>query len=133
MSRLGEQLADLLFGLGVMAFARILVADMTAGIDQVLRGPVLIIERAPDPVIVVECDRVVHVEIAHGAGDVGRVALERELRRMHADDDESIGGVVVSPGPHVRQRAQTVDTRIRPHVEEHDMAAERRRRERRAC
>ncbi len=79
MSRLGQQLADLFFRFRVVTLARVLVADVPTGIDQILGRPVLIVEGSPDPIAVVECDRVPYVEVADGARDIRGIALECEL------------------------------------------------------
>ena len=57
--------------------------------------------------------------------DVAGVALERELGRVHADDDQAVAAVARVPGLEVGQRAQAVDARVGPEVDEHDLAAQR--------
>ncbi len=42
------------------------------------------------------------IEIANRAAHVVRLVLERELRRVHADDDEAVTAVRVVPRLHVR-------------------------------
>ncbi len=55
----GQQLLDDRLGFGVVAFAEMVMADAAFGVDEVVRGPVLIVERAPDRVVVVDRDRIV--------------------------------------------------------------------------
>jgi len=43
---------------------------------------------------------------------------------VDADDDEPLRCVLLGPGAHVRNRAQAVDTGVGPEVDEHDLAAE---------
>ena len=54
----GEQLLDHALGLVVGAFAEVMVADAALGVDEVVRRPVLVVERAPDRVVVVDRDRI---------------------------------------------------------------------------
>ena len=97
-------------------------------VDQVLRRPVLVRVRAPRLVVVVERDGPGDAEVVRRAADVRRHVLERELRRVHADDLEPVCVVGRVPGAQVRQRAQAVDARVRPEVDQHDLAAQRRER-----
>ena len=66
-----------------------------------------------------------------GRGDVRRDVLERELGRVDADDHQPVLAVGRVPGLEVGQRSQTVDARIGPEVDQHDLAAQRCQRERR--
>ena len=50
--------------------------------------------------------------------------LEGELRRVDADDDESVLAVGLRPGADVRLLAQPVDAGQRPEVHQHDVAAQ---------
>ena len=58
MAGLGQQLADDPFGHRIFALAEMVVADAALGIDEVMRGPVMVVERAPQDVVVVERDRI---------------------------------------------------------------------------
>ena len=127
---LAEERSDARLRRVVGAFAEVVVAQVAAPVDQVLRRPVLVPERVPGPVVVVERHRVRDSEPAHGAADVARHVLERELGRVHADHDEALVVVRLVPGLHVRQRAQAVDARVRPEVDQHDLAAQLFRRQR---
>jgi hypothetical protein len=59
------------------------------------------------------------------------LALERELRRMDADDDEPEVAVFRGPRAHESQRAEPVDAGIRPEIDENDPPTQLRRSERR--
>ena len=50
--------------------------------------------------------------------------LERELRRVHPDDDQPVFTVGRRPRADVWLLAQPVDARQRPEVHEHDVAAQ---------
>jgi hypothetical protein len=60
MTTLGEQRPDVLFDGGVVSFAGVAISDVSGRVDEILRRPIVIIERAPDGVSVVECDRIRH-------------------------------------------------------------------------
>ena len=79
VSRFRQQLAKLLFGFRVVPFACVLISNVPARIDQILGRPLLVVERPPDAVLVVERHGVSHVKVAYSARDVGGVAFEREL------------------------------------------------------
>ena len=55
-------------------------------------------------------------------GDVGRLALERELGRMDADHDQPVLAVALVPRLHIGDRAQAVDAAVGPEVDHHDLA-----------
>jgi hypothetical protein len=64
------------------------VADVSPAVDEVLRRPIAIAPRRPCAVLVVERYWILDVERVDGALDVPALALEGELRRVDADDDE---------------------------------------------
>ena len=84
----------------------------------------MVVEGAPDRVVVVDRDRVVdpaHLNrLAYGVNFV----LEPELRRVDADHDQAIFPVGLRPRADVRLLPQPVDARQRPEVHEDDLAAE---------
>ncbi len=121
----GQQLADHVLALAVLAFAEMVVADLALRIDEVMRRPVLVVEAAPDRIVVVQRDRVVDAQILHRLGHVGRILLEREFRRVHADHHQAVVLVLVGPAAHVRQRADAVDAGVGPEIDQHHLAAQR--------
>ena len=88
-----EQPLDHPFGLLVTAFTEVLVTDDPVGVDEVERRPVVVGERAPDGVLVVEGNWVVDLSHGRGLPHTGEVVLERELRRVDADDDQPVVAV----------------------------------------
>src|SRR6185436_77871 len=72
----------------------------------------------------VECDRVLDPQCRCGLANVVGILLERELRRVDADDDESLVAVLLGPRAKVAERAEPVDARVRPEVDEHDLPAQ---------
>ena len=110
--------------LGVVALAELGVADLTVRVDQILRGPVLIAPGVPGAVAVVLHDGVAQAVGRDRLGDVPGVLLERELRRLDADDVEAIAMVGRVEALEERQRPDAVDARVRPEIDEHDAAME---------
>ena len=125
-----QQLNDAL-GFVVVAFAEMMVADTAFGIDEVMRRPVVVIERAPDLVVVVDGHRIIDLEIGHCLLDVTDDLLEGEFRRVHADYHKTLVLVFVGPCADVRQRAQAIDAGIGPEIDQHHLALERLARQRR--
>ena len=99
-----------------------MVANASPRIQEVERRPIVVVEGAPDPVVVVHRDGVGHTDVLHGSRHVAGVVLEAELRRMHAHDDEAFVLVLLRPRAHVRQRPQPVDAGISPEVDEDDFS-----------
>ena len=59
-----QRLLDRLLGLAVVALAEVVEDDLTLAVDEVHGGPVLVAQRLPDRELVVEHDRVGHVQRA---------------------------------------------------------------------
>src|SRR6185369_15992292 len=51
-------------------------------------------------------------------------SVESELRRVDPKDDEALAPVLVGPRAQVRQRPLPVDARVRPEIDQHDLAAQ---------
>ncbi|MCY1401498.1 hypothetical protein D9M71_166180 [compost metagenome] len=100
------------------------MADASVGVDEVVRRPVLVVEGAPDRVVVVDGDRIVDAELAHRLGHIAYIALEGEFRRVHADHHQPLVAVFVRPGFHVGQGAQAVDAGVGPEIHQHHLAAQ---------
>ena len=93
-------------------------------VDEVERRPVVVVEGAPDRVVVVDRDRVVDRSLLDRPPHAVDVVLERELRRVDADDDQPVVAVGLRPRADVRLLAQPVDAGQRPEVDEDDVAAQ---------
>src|ERR1700729_4349349 len=70
LAGLGQKLLDHLLGFGIVALAEEVVADLALGVDEIIRRPIFIVERAPDRIIVVDRDRIVDLELGDGLFDV---------------------------------------------------------------
>src|SRR5439155_17573368 len=99
--------------------------DVTRAIDEIVRGPVLVEEAVPRALVRVEGDRVFDREVPYRRADVAGVGFEGELRRVDADDDETVPRVFRVQVLDVRERPDAVDARVRPEVDEDDLAAQR--------
>jgi hypothetical protein len=108
----------------VAALAEVVMADPPLRVGDVHGGPVMVRERLPDAVPAVDRDGIRDAVLLDRPADVVDVPLEGELGRVHADDDQSLFLVLVGPGTDVAERAQPVDARVRPEVDEHDLAAQ---------
>src|SRR5690349_1911719 len=69
-SCLGEQILNRPFGLLVVTLAKVVIANASSRIDEIQRRPILIIERAPYGVVVVDSDWVLDSHLAHRAAHV---------------------------------------------------------------
>ena len=126
----GEQRADRGFGLRVVALAEGRVADVAAGVDQVVGGPVLVAVGVPGAHFVVLDDGVVDAElpdrVATFAASCSKansgVSTPTIVRPVLA-----VGGV---PRLQVGQRADAVDAGVGPEVDQHDAPAQRGERQR---
>ena len=92
-----EQPLEDTFGLFVAALAEVVIADDAVPVDEVERRPVVVLEGAPDLVVVVDRDRVVDPSLDGRPPDKVDLVLKRELRRVDSNDHQPV--VAVRPGP----------------------------------
>jgi hypothetical protein len=111
--RLFEEAANPVLRFLIAAFAKVVVTNLSGGVDEVVRGPVFIVKAAPDAIVVIHRDRISDAEIANGFADVRLVFLEGKLWSVHADNDEAAVLVLFVPGLDVGQRPQTIDAGVR--------------------
>src|ERR671925_766682 len=128
---LAQQVLDHPLAFVVLAPAEVVVPDPALRVCEVDGRPIAVGEGPPHPVVAVERDRVLDSHGLHGLADVLDLALERELGRMDADDDEPQVAVFRGPRAHEGQRAEPVDAGVRPEIDEHDPPTQLRRSERR--
>ena len=122
-SGLSQELLNDHLRLVVCALAKILMPDTSLRIDKVQSRPIVVPERLPDDMLVVDRDRVIDPHVPDGGANVAWIFFKRELRRMHADHHQTLVFVFLGPGAHVRQRAQPVDASVGPEIEKHDFPA----------
>src|ERR1700731_2299085 len=111
--------------------AEMVMADAPFRIDEIGSWPIFVTERLPDRVIIVDGDRIVDFQTSDGLTNIADIPLEREFRRVYPDDDKAVIPVFLSPGPDIGQRMQAIDTIERPEIDQHHLAAQRLRRQRR--
>src|SRR5262245_33491653 len=118
-----EKLLDQALRFLVAPFTEILVADDAFPVDEIQRRPVVVVEGAPDAVVVVDRDRISDASRLHCLPDAVDLVLERELRCVDADDDQPVVAVRLPPRAYVWLLPQPVDACQRPEVDEDDVAA----------
>jgi hypothetical protein len=106
----------------VVALAEMMVAHAALCIDEIVRRPVLIFERTPDRIFVIDGDRVGDVQIGDGAPHIGHLLFEGKLRRVHADHHEPLVLVLLGPGTDIGNGPQAVDAGIGPEIHQHHLA-----------
>ena len=106
-----------------------MAANAALRVDEVVRGPVLIVESLPDGIVIVERDRIGDFQVRDGAAHIARILLERKLRGMDADHHQPMILIFVVPTLHIGQRAQAIDAGISPEIDEHHLAAQPLRRQ----
>ena len=109
---------------GVGSFAEVLVADDAVLVDEVLGGPVAVVEGVPGVEVVVLHNGPGEAVIGNSLPDVVNVMLELELRGVDADDNEAIVGVLRMPNLEVGKGAYAVDAGVGPEVYEDYIAAQ---------
>src|SRR5689334_5606792 len=106
------------------------MTDMPLRIDEIESGPVVIVERTPDPILAVERSRIVDALVLCHSPDVVQILLEAELRCVHPDDNEPLFFVFLGPGTQVGECAPPVDAGVSPEIDEDHFAAQAFRTER---
>ena len=117
-----QQVLDRLLGLAVIAFAEVVVADLPLCIDQVLCRPIAVLERTPDLVVIVDCNRITDLELLDRLFDVVDLLLEGEFRGVYTDDDQALILVFFGPGANIGEGPDAVDAGIGPEIDEDDLA-----------
>src|SRR5262249_44291025 len=103
--------------------AEMSVADTALRIDEILCGPNVVVEGAPDHIFAVDRHGIIDTERFCLAADIVEIFFKSEFRRMDADYDQSFVFVFIGPGAEVGLRAQPVDAGVCPEMDEHDLPA----------
>ena len=120
---IGDQFGDVGVERGPVSLAGKGLHELAFGIDQRQRGPGVDAGSLPDRQIRIVENRMFDLVANDGSANVFRILFVRELRRMHADDDD-VARVFVLEELQIGQDVHAVDAAIRPEIEEHDLAAE---------
>jgi len=118
-----QQAADLALDLVVAPFADPALHQPSLIVEEVLRRPSVVTERAPDGEVVVDGDGIRQSVVADSPVDIAGVLAELKLRRVHADDDQPERRVSAIPLLHVRGRPNPIDARVLPEIHDHDLPA----------
>src|SRR5262249_46869374 len=119
-----EKLLDDLLRLVIVPFTEMMVPDTAFSIDEIVRGPILIAEGAPDRIVAVDSDRVSNFKVRDGLLHIAGTFFEGEFRRVYADDNEALIFVLLSPSAHIGDRPQTIDAGIGPEIDQDHFAFE---------
>ncbi len=92
-----EEMSNDSLGAFVSTFTELMVPNAPLGVRDVERGPVLVPERVPNGVVVVDRDRVLDAHLPRGSTHALDVVLDVELRSVHADHDEAVRAVRLRP------------------------------------
>jgi hypothetical protein len=105
-------------------FSSMNFSDYAFFIDQVKRGPVLIIVSFPGFFLIVLKDRPGHTIALHGVFHATQVLVALEFRGVNADDLESLSFVFGVPFFEGRQAVMAIDARMYPNVDDRHLAAQ---------
>jgi hypothetical protein len=100
-----EQGSNPLLRLLVGSLAKMVKADLSCGIDEVISRPVLIVEATSNLVVVIHRDGIDDSKILHCFAYVRFILFEGKLRGMNANDHQAACLVFLVPGLDIRQRA----------------------------
>src|SRR2546421_4397406 len=104
-SGLGQQLLNHPLRLFVFSLAEGMMSNVPLPIDEIEGRPILVVETPPYRIVVIDRDRIIHPHVLHGSGNVPDVLLKCELRRVHADRDQSLIPVFRRPRADIGQGA----------------------------
>src|SRR5262245_15884307 len=99
-----------------------MMANPPLPIDEIEGRPIVVVERTPDGVIVIDRNWILDLHGLHGAANVLDVVLEGKLRRMHADHHHSVLPVFLGPRTDIGQGAYPIDAGIGAEVDEDDLS-----------
>jgi len=126
-----QQRLDHLLLLVITALSPVAVAPFAGGVEEVMGRPGLVVERLPDPEVVIDSHRVPDPQFLHLLTHVIQHFFMLVLGGVHADHHQAVLGVLVRPLVHVRQAALTVDAVVGPEIHQHHFALQRGRIKRR--
>src|SRR5690348_12255383 len=96
------------------------VPQASLRVDQVFSWPIAVRIGAPDSVAIIQDDRIIETELRNRFEDVGTVARETELWRMHPYHHQTLCRVTAMPFRYVGQRVYTIDTGVIPEIEQNN-------------
>ena len=85
------------FRLFVFTLAELMMPNASLRIDDIKGRPIFVLESTPYRKVAIDRDRIIDPHLLRGSANVVDVLLEWELRRVHADHDQTL--ILVFLGP----------------------------------
>src|SRR4051794_5839604 len=101
-----------------------MMANLPLRIDEIERRPIVVVERLPECIVIINCDWMLKAYVLHGAANVINVVLECELRRVDADHHQSVMLVFLGPRADIRKCTLPIDAGIGAEIDQDDLAAQ---------
>src|SRR6478752_7847387 len=128
-SRFGQQALNHDFRPYVLALAEVMIPNLPLNVEEIERWPIVVVEASPYRVLVIDRNRILDPHVIHGLTYVLDVVLEWEFGRMHANHYQALVTVFLRPCANIGQRAEPVDTGIRPEINKDDLPTQVSRRQ----
>src|SRR4029077_9506012 len=109
--RLIQEKPNVAFRLVIVALPEMDIPDPRVLVDQILRGPVLVLVRVPRCHLGINRNRPLNAVTRDRLPDVGDAFLKVKLGAVHPNDDEPAVLVLVPPVPQEREGALAIDAR----------------------
>ncbi|MNE72076.1 hypothetical protein D3C80_1679880 [compost metagenome] len=100
------------------------ISNLPLGIDKIVGWPVLVIERTPDRVVVINGHRVVDSQLGDFVAHVADDLFVAVFRGVNANHHQAILLVFLRPVDDVRQAVLAVDAVISPEIHQYHLAAQ---------
>ncbi len=94
-------------------------------VDEVFRRPILILIRIPEIKGIIKYDGVRYICSLHGLLDIHSLFLKREFWSMYSENHESLISIFLIPSRQIWECTLTVDARVCPKVNNHDLSFKR--------
>ena len=121
---LAQQVLNHPLRLLVCALAEVMMPNPPLGIDEIEGRPIGVLERTPYRMIAIDRDRILDPQVRHGSAHILDLFFKGELRRVHADHDQSLLRVFLGPRADIGQLAEPIDAGIGPEVDEDHFPAQ---------
>src|SRR5258708_6064499 len=94
--------------------------NVSLAIDEIVRRPILVLVCIPGSIIIVLGNRVVNPKPTDCIYDIGVIFLKLKLWSVYTDDNQSLIFIRVVPSSDIGECANTVNTGIRPEINQDD-------------
>src|SRR5215469_6360823 len=116
---LPQQFLNDLFTFSVSTLAEVSVPQIPVFIEKIFGWPVAIGKCLPDLAVAVDHDWIGQPKFADAASNIRFILCEGELRRVYANDGQTLFPIALMPGLYVGQRADAVDAGVVPEIDQH--------------